>query len=328
MTVHAASLLPRLAHALLAAASLCATLSIAGSYPDKPIRLIVPYPPGGATDIVARSLGQKLYETFGQQVVIDNRAGGGQVIGTDLAAKAAPNGYTLLLATITHAINPSLRAKLPYDSLKDFAPVTLVAASPQILIAHPSVAAKNVTELIALARARPGQLNYASSGNGSGGHLAMELFKSMTGLQIAHVPYKGAGPALTDLIGGQVQIMFTSPLAALPHVRAGKLTALAMAGARRSEAAPELPTVAESGVPGFEASLWYGVLAPAGTPNAVVTALHRALTAALKAADVRDRLLTQGVEPIGSSAREFENFMRSETVKWGKVVKAAGMRPD
>jgi tripartite-type tricarboxylate transporter receptor subunit TctC len=250
------------------------------------------------------------------------------LIGTDLVAKAAPNGYTLLLATITHAINPSLHATLPYDSIKDFAPVTLVAASPQILIAHPSVSAKNVIELIALARAKPGQLNYASSGNGSGGHLAMELFKSMTGVQIAHIPYKGAGPALTDLIGGQAQLMFTSPLAALPHVRAGKLNALAMASARRSEAAPELPTVAESGVPGFEASLWYGILAPAGTPAAVVRTLHDALVAALQAPDVRARLAAQGVEAIGGTPREFQDFIRTETAKWAKVVKAAAIRTD
>ena len=314
-----------LIHILLLA---CAAASAAAAYPERPIRLIVPYPPGGATDIVARSLGQKLTDAFGQQIVVDNRAGGGQVIGTDLVAKAAPNGYTLLLASITHSINPSLHAKLPYDSLGDFAPVTLIAASPQILVAHPAVAAKNVRELIALARARPGQLNYASSGNGSGGHLAMELFKSMTGLTIAHVPYKGAGPALTDLIGGQVELMFTSPLAALPHVKAGKLTALAMASARRSAAAPELPTVAESGVPGFEASLWYGILAPAGTPNSVAAALHRALVAALQAPDVRERFLSQGLEPIGASRREFAEFLRSETAKWAKVIKAAGIRTD
>lgn len=314
--------------ALVAAASLCGTPSIAQTYPDRPIRLIVPYPPGGAADIVGRSLGHKLNDSLGQQIVIDNRAGGGQLIGTDIVAKAAPNGYTLILITITHSINPSLYAKLPYDSIRDFTPVTLVAISPQILVAHPTLPVKNVGELLAYLRARPGQLNYASSGNGAGGHLAMELFKSMAGVQLTHIPYKGAGPALTDLVGGQVKLMFTSPLAALPFVKSGKLTALAMASARRTEAAPDLPTVAESGLPGFEASLWYGVLAPAGTSNAVVATLHQALTAALKAPDVRERLAAQGVEALGSGQREFLDFMRSETVKWAKVVKIAGIKTD
>jgi tripartite-type tricarboxylate transporter receptor subunit TctC len=316
------------ATALAVVISVFAISCAAQAYPDRPIRLVIPYPPGGATDIVARSLGQKLNDSLGQQLVIDNRAGGGQLIGTDIVAKAAPNGYTLILITITHSINPSLYAKLPYDSIKDFAPVTLVAISPQILVAHPSLPVKNVGELLAYLRARPGQINYASSGNGAGGHLAMELFKSMAGVQLTHIPYKGAGPALIDLVGGQVKLMFTSPLAALPFVKSGKLTALAMASARRSEAVPDLPTVAESGLPGFEASLWYGVLAPAGTPNAIIVTLHNALTAALKAPDVRERLAAQGVEALGGGAREFQAFMRSETIKWAKVVKFAGIKTD
>ena len=301
--------------------------ALAQPYPSRPIRLIVPYPPGGATDIVARMLGQKLGDVFGQQVVIDNRAGGGQVIGTDLAAKAAPDGYTLILVSITHTINPALHKKLPYDSIKDFTPITLVAASPQILIVHPSVAAKSVSELIALAKGKAGGLNYASSGNGSGGHLAMELFKSMTGTRMTHIPYKGAGPALTDLIAGQTQAMFTSPLAALPHVKTGKLRALAMASKTRSLAAPDLATVGET-VPGYEASLWYGLLAPAGTAKPIVARLHGEVVTALKLSDVVERLSSQGVEPIGSTPEELAAFMKSETAKWGKVVREANIRLD
>jgi tripartite-type tricarboxylate transporter receptor subunit TctC len=313
--------------AAAAALSMAGAAAQAQPYPSRPIRLIVPYPPGGATDIVARSLGQKLADALKQQIVIDNRGGGGQVIGTDLAAKAAPDGYTLILVTITHTINPALHKKLPYDSLRDFTPITLIAASPQILVVHPSVAAKSVSELIALARAKAGVFNYASSGNGSGGHLAMELFKSMTGIQATHVPYKGAGPALTDLIAGQTQAMFTSPLAALPHVKSGKLRALAMAGKTRSPAAPELATVAET-VPGYEASLWYGLLAPAGTAKPIVGRLYDEFTKALKFADVVERLSSQGVEPVGSGPRELQEFMRAESAKWAKVVTAAGMRAD
>jgi len=313
--------------AIIVALSMTGAAALAQPYPSRPIRLIVPYPPGGATDIVARMLGQKLGDVFGQQVVIDNRAGGGQVIGTDLAAKAAPDGYTLILVSITHTINPALHKKLPYDSIKDFTPITLVAASPQILIVHPSVAAKSVSELIALAKGKAGGLNYASSGNGSGGHLAMELFKSMTGTRMTHIPYKGAGPALTDLIAGQTQAMFTSPLAALPHVKTGKLRALAMASKTRSLAAPDLATVGET-VPGYEASLWYGLLAPAGTAKPIVARLHGEVVTALKLSDVVERLSSQGVEPIGSTPEELAAFMQSETAKWGKVVREANIRLD
>jgi tripartite-type tricarboxylate transporter receptor subunit TctC len=304
------------------ALALLALAVAAQPYPSRPVRLILPYPPGGATDIVARALGQKLGDALGQQFVIDNRGGGGQVIGTALAAEAAPDGYTLILVTITHTINPALHRKLPYDSLADFTPVTLVAASPQILVAHPSVAAKSVSELIALAKAKPGGLNYASSGNGSGGHLAMELFKSMTGVQMTHVPYKGAGPALTDLIGGQVQVMFTSPLAALPHVKTGKLRGIAMASRTRSQAAPDLPTVAET-VPGYEASLWYALLGPARLPQPVVATLNAETIRALRLPDVAERLTGQGVEPAGGTPAELAAFMKSETAKWGKVVREA-----
>jgi len=297
-------------------------------YPHKPIRLIIPYPPGGATDVIARTLAQKLTDAMGQSVVVDNRGGGGQVIGTDLAAKAQPDGYTLIMVTITHSINPGLHKKLPYDSIRDFTPVTLVAASPQILVAHPSLGVSSVKELLNLPKAKTGGINYASSGNGSGGHLAMELFKSMTGLNLVHVPYKGAGPALTDLVGGRVQLMFTSPLAALPHVKSGRLKALAMASRNRSPAAPELPTVSESGVPGFEASLWYGMLAPAGTARGIVTRLHDETAKALQLPDVVERLSSQGVEPIGGSPQELAAFLKLETAKWARVVKQAGIRVD
>ena len=311
-----------------AAAGHAAQSAEIGDYPHKPIRLIIPYPPGGATDVIARTLAQKLTDSMGQSVVVDNRGGGGQVIGTDLAAKALPDGYTLIMVTITHSINPSLHKKLPYDSIRDFAPITLVAASPQILVAHPSLGVGSVKELLNLPKAKTGGINYASSGNGSGGHLAMELFKSMTGLNLVHVPYKGAGPALTDLVGGRVQLMFTSPLAALPHVKSGRLRALAMASRKRSQAAPELPTVAESGVPGFEASLWYGLLAPAGTPRGIVTRLHDVTVKALQLRDVVERLSSQGVEPIGGSPQELAAFLKSETAKWARVVKQAGIRVD
>ena len=225
----------------------CVTTAHAQDYPNRPLRFVVPYPPGGATDIIARTLSQKLYEELGQQVIVDNRPGGGQILGTDIVAKAPPNGYAILLASVTHGINPGLIAKLPYDSLRDFTPISMVATSPNVLVTNARLPVKTVKELISLAKTHPGQLNYASSGNGSGGHLAMELFRSMTGTVMTHVPYKGAGPALTDLIAGQVQLMFTSPLAALPHVRTGKLRVLGVGSSKRTEAAPELVTISEAG---------------------------------------------------------------------------------
>lgn len=298
------------------------------SYPFKPVRLIVPYPPGGATDIVARALAQKFSDSMKQQVVVDNRGGGGQLIGTDLAAKATPDGHTIILVTITHSINPSLHRQLPYDSIRDFSAISLVASSPQILVAHPSLGAGSVRELLSLAHTKPAAINYASSGNGSGGHLAMELFRGMTALRLVHVPYKGAGPALADMLGGQVQLMFTSPLAALPHVKNGRLRALAMASRSRSKAAPDLPTVAESGVPGFEASLWYGLLAPAGTSQPIITRLHTETVKTLRLPDVAERLSSQGVEPHGSTPQELLAFLKAETVKWAAVIRQAGIRLD
>ena len=299
----------------------------AQTYPTKPVRFVVPYPPGGATDILARMIGGKLSNSLGQQFLVDNRPGAGQKIGTGMVAKSAPDGHTILLVSVTHSINPALDANLPYDSLKDFAPITLAASSPNVVVVHPSVPVKSVKQLIALAKSRPGELNMATSGNGSGGHLAGALFQSMTGVKMTTVPYKGGGPAYVDLIGGQVQVMFTSPNPTLSYAKAGKLRALAMTGAKRSPAAPELPTIAEAaGLPAYEASLWYGIVAPAGTPGPIVQLLHREMTKALATPDVREPLAARGVEVIGSTPEEFVKHIRSETEKWAKVIKEANIR--
>ncbi len=300
----------------------------AQTYPNRPIRLVVPYPPGGATDIISRGVAQKLTDSLGQQVVVDNRGGGGQIIGTDLVAKAAPNGYTLLLPSVTHSINPGLHAKLPYDSIKDFTPITLVGSGANVLVLHPSVAARSVGELIALLKSNPGKMNYASSGNGSGGHLAAELFKSMAGVSMTHIPYKGGGPAYVDLIAGQVSLMFTSPVPTLPHVRTGKLRALATTGAARSSALPHLPTISEAGLKGYEASLWYGILAPAGLPAEIVALLHKEIVKALSSPDIKERFTGLGVDIVGSTSREFAEHIRVETKKWLKVIKDASIRAD
>jgi tripartite-type tricarboxylate transporter receptor subunit TctC len=294
-------------------------------YPDRPIRLVVPYPPGGAADIMGRTLAQKLADDLGQQVIIDNRAGGGQIIGTEIVAKAAPDGYTLLQASVTHAINPGLVAKLTYDSVNDFAPVSVLAESPLVLVVHPSVPVKSTRELIAFAKARPGRLNYASSGNGSGGHLAMELFRSMTNTDMVHVPYKGAGPALTDLIAGQVQLMITSPLAAVPYVKSGRLRLLGVSSKVRSTALPDVPTVGES-VPGYEATLWYAVLAPGRTPKAIIGKLNAAIQTALASPNVRDIFAKSGVDALGGSPIELSKFLAQETEKWRSVIGSAGIR--
>jgi len=305
-----------------------AGMAPAQDFPNRPLRLVVPYPPGGATDIIARTLSQKLFEVFGQQVIVDNRPGGGQILGTDIVAKAPPNGYTLLLASVTHGINPGLVAKLPYDSVRDFTPVSMVAVSPNVLVINARLPVKSVKELIALAKSHPGQLNYASSGNGSGGHLAMELFRSMTGTVMTHVPYKGAGPALTDLIAGQVQLMFTSPLAALPHVRTGKLRVLGVGSLKRTDAAPELVTIAEAGVPGFDAPLWYAILGPAGVADDIVTKLNGGFKSILAMHDVRERFSSNGVDATYSTASELGAHIGREIEKWRKVILAAGIRPD
>ena len=301
----------------------------ADAYPQRAIRLIVPYPPGGAGDIVGRLLAARLTDALGQQVVVDNRGGGGQIIATELTAKAPPDGHTLFLASATHSINPGLRrGKLPYDTLKDFAPITLVAESPLVFIAHPALGVSNIKELVAAAKARPGRINYASSGPGTGGHLSVELLKFYTGIDVVHVPYKGAGPALIDLVGGQVQMMCTSPLPAMPHVKAGRLKALGMTSRTRSRAAPDIPTVAEQVAPGYESSLWYALLAPAATPQTVIKRVHAETVKILKAPELAGQLLSQGAEPVGNSPRELAKFIAEEISRWTKVIEQANIRTE
>ena len=303
--------------------------ALAQPYPSKPTRLIVPYPPGGSADILARAIGAKLGDQLGQPVVIDNRPGAGTIIGTEATAKAAPDGYTVMLGTVSsHAINPALNAKLPFDPVKDFTPVSLVASIPFVMLVHPSLPAETVQELIALARARPGQLNYASAGNGTSNHLAGELFKSMTGIDMVHVPYKGSAPALTDLLAGQVPVMFDLALTALPHVRSGAARGLAVTSKERSPVAPKLPTVAESGVPGYEVSAWFGVFAPAGVPPAATQRLNAELVKVMRQPAVRARLASQGADALSSTPEAFSAYLKDEIGKWAKVVKASGMKLD
>jgi tripartite-type tricarboxylate transporter receptor subunit TctC len=301
----------------------------AQTYPTKPIRMVVPFPPGGTTDILGRVAAQKLSEALGQQVIVDNRPGAGGNIGTEAVAKSPPDGYTLLTdpgSTLT--INPSLFAKLPFDPLKDFAPITILAAVPNLLVVHPSLPVRNVKELIALAKSKPGQLNYASSGAGQSTHLSMELFKSMAKVNMIHVPYKGSSPAITDLLGGHVLLMFDNMPSALPHAKAGKLRGIAVSTAKRSPVTPDVPTVAESGLPGFEVSVWFAVLAPATTPREIVDRLNGILVKALHAPDVRERLSSQGAEPIGDTPADFTAVMKRDLVKWAKVVKDADIKLD
>ena len=313
----------------------CATLLLwsspvlaAESYPARPIRFVVPFPPGAATDALARIIGQKLAEGVGQPVVVDNRAGAGGTLGTDVVAKAVPDGYTLLMAGAAHAINASLYARLPYDPQRDFAAVTLVAFLPNVLVAHPGVPAANIRELVALAKARPGQLNYASGGSGSTAHLAMELLKTNAGIDVVHVPYKGGGQAMNDLLGGQVSLLFTSLYSAQPQVKAGKLRALGVASAKRTPFAPEVPTIAESGLPGYSVIAWYGVMVPAQTPPATVARLHAEIAKGLKTPDSQERFAGQGAELVVNTPAEFAAHVRTEIAKWAKVVKATGARVD
>ena len=303
--------------------------SHAASYPDRPVRLIVTYPAGGPADIAARALAQKLGELWGQQVVVDNRAGAGGIIGTELAAKAAPDGYTLLHGTAAGLIiNSLLMKKLPYDAFRDFAPVSMVVMVPQLLVLHPGMPVNSLKEMIALAKAKPGQLNYASVGAGSPNHLGMELLKSMSGIDMVHVPYKGATPAVADLIAGQVQLMFNGMSSVLPHVASGKLKAIAIGSARRSAAAPDVPTVAEAGLPGFEYIAWNGNFAPAATPRAIVLKLNADIRKALAAPDVVQRLSSLGSEPAAGTPEEFAAYLKQDYARWSAVVKAAGIKTE
>jgi tripartite-type tricarboxylate transporter receptor subunit TctC len=298
-------------------------------YPNRPIRWIVPLPPGGGADIVARTIAERLSRNLGQQVIVDNRPGGGTVIGAELAARSAPDGYTLLLGTATtHAINASLVKNLPYDPIKDFSPVSLVAVLPQIIVAHPSLPAHTLKELISLARKRPGEINFASTGNGSANHLGAEMLKSVAKVNMVHVPYKGASPALTDLLAGNVQFMFTTIPPALPHVKSGRLKALAVAQAKRSALLPGLPTTGEAGAPGVEASSWNGVLVRAGTPKEIIGKLHGEIVQVMTLADVRERLSAAGVEPFANTPAEFAAYIDSETARYAKVVRESGARVD
>ena len=298
------------------------------SYPVKPVRVIVPWPPGGGTDIFARSIGQKLNEAWNQQVIVDNRPGAAGNIGAAAAAKSPPDGYTMLLATITLATSPSLYKSLGYDPLRDLEPVTLIAGVPHLLVVHPSLPVKNVKELVALAKARPGELNYASAGVGSPFHLAAELFNLLGAVKMTHVSYKGGGPAVTEVMGGQVQVTFANLLAVLPQVQAGKLRALGITTAQRSNAAANIPTIAEGGLKGYDFTSWFGMLVPAGTSKDIVQKVSDDIGKALKLPDLRERLTRDGADIIASSPQEFGAYMRGETAKWSKVIKEAGIKPE
>ena len=320
----------RTARAVLGAivfAAVAGTATAQTDYPVRPVRIIVPSSPGGGTDILSRLLAPQLSERLRQPVVVDNRPGAGSIIGNELVAKAAPDGYTLLMGISTLAILPAMHKKLSYDALRELATITQVIAAPNILVVHPSLPARSVKELIAIARKRPGEINYASAGLGTNPHLSMELFLSMAGIKMVHVAYKGLGPAIIDLLAGHVVVSTATMLTGLPHVKSGRLRALGVTGAKRSHVLPEVPTVAEAGVPGYEAVQWYGLLAPAQTPRDIIMRLHGAMTSALQAASIREKMAIDGVQPVGNTPDEFARFLRAETDKWGKVVRAAGIVP-
>ena len=298
---------------------------MAQTFPSKPIRIVVPFTPGGPNDILARMIGQRYTAVWGQQTLVDNRPGGGTVIGTDIVAKAPADGHTLLMVSTSHAANPSLMSKLPFDTLRDFVSVGQAVSSPNVLVVHPSVPARNTRELLDIAKARPGQITFASGGSGAATHLAGELLTILGGVEMTHIPYKGAGPATIDLISGQVTWMFGTILPTIPHVRAGKLRALAVSGKRRAEVLPEVPTVAEH-VPGFEASSWYGVFAPAGTPAEVIIKLNQEMARALTPVEVRQRLAAEGTEVVAGNPEDFMQLFRAEAAKWARVIKQAGIR--
>ena len=315
-----------LATALLACLPLIAAAQ--GDFPNKAIRIVVPFPPGGATDAAARLVATKMSEKWGQPVVVDNRAGAGGNVGSDLVAKSAPDGYTLVMGvTGSHAINTSLYSRMPYDPVADFVAISQVAVVPNVLVVHPSVPAQSLVELVALAKREPGKLNYASLGNGTAAHLGMEMLKSAAGIDIAHVPYKGSAPAVSDLLAGQVQVMVDGLPSALPHVKAGKLRAIALTSLHRAPALPDLPTIAET-YPGFYADAWSGLFAPKGTPQAVVDKLSVEVQRILQMPEVREKLVALGAEPVGSTQAEFNAHVRREIDKWARVVKTSGARVD
>lgn len=311
----------------LAFVLVCGTAWAQG-YPNKPVRMVVPFPPGGSTDIVARAVAQKLSEAWGQPVIVENRAGGGTTIGTDAVAKSAPDGYTLLMAPAPFTINPSLLSKLPYDPLADFAPITLVYTTPLVLVVYPGVQAKSVSEFIALAKAKPRQLNFGSSGTGGSNHLAGELFNAMAGVKMVHIPYKGNAPALADLVGGHVDAVFNGLTSAVSLVKGGKLRALAVTSLRRAEVLPEIPTLDESGLKGFEAVAWSGIIAPARTPREVIVRIYADVKKIVQMPEFRERLKDEGSDPVGNTPEEYAAFIRAEIAKWAKVIKFANVKAD
>ena len=317
----------RIVSALIALAALGFACTLAAqTYPARPIRLVVAQSAGGNADFVSRQYAQRLAERFGKQIVVDNRPGGAGVIGTEIVARAVPDGYTLLLAPTGHAINPSLYSKLPFHPLRDFAPVSLLATSSSVIVVNPQLPARNVTELIALAKARPGKLHFASSGMAAATHLSGELFKSMARVDIVHVAYKGAPPALVDLMSGQVEMMFASPPSALPLVRGGRLRAIATTGSKRAAYLPDVPTASESGLPGFETTIWQALLAPARTPPAVIERLYREIAAIAALPDLRERLAADGAEPVGSTPQQCAAHLAAEIARYAKVIKEIGLK--
>ncbi|HZM43656.1 MAG TPA: tripartite tricarboxylate transporter substrate binding protein [Burkholderiales bacterium] len=299
---------------------------MAQSYPSKAIRMIVPFPPGGGNDIIGRLLAQRIGESLGQQVIVDNRGGAGSTLGTDLTAKAPPDGHTLLITNIALAVNATLYPKLPYDTLRDLTAVTQIGWQPNVLVVHPSMPAKSLRDLLALARARPGELIYGSGGVGSAGHLATELLRMMTRVQMVHVPYKGLGPALTDLAGGHVLILISTVASAMPHVKSGRIRALAVTTLHRSAVLPQVPTMNEAGASGYEFSTWYGLFVPSATPRAIIDRLNRETAKALSTPDLKEQFAAQGIEGSPTSAEAFSAYVRNEVAKWGKVVKASGAK--
>ncbi|MEQ1773784.1 MAG: tripartite tricarboxylate transporter substrate binding protein [Burkholderiales bacterium] len=294
-------------------------------YPNKPIRIVIALAPGGGVDTSGRLLGQKFTDAWGQQSVSENRPGAGGTIATELVARSAPDGYTLLMVSMGHVITPALY-KLSYDGIKDFAPISLFVQSPSVLAVHPSLPVKTVKDLITFTKARPNEILFSSSGNGSGQHLSMELINRMAGVQLVHVPYKGTAPSIVDLVGGRVSVTVASAISTMPNVRSGRLRALAVASAKRSPSVPELPTVAEAAIPGFAVDQWYGLFAPAGTPRDIVNKLHGEIAKTVAQPDSKERLLAMGLDPVGSSPDEFTAYLKTETVKWGKLVRDAGIR--
>ena len=305
-----------------------APLVTAQAYPVKPVRMIVPFVPGGNTDIIGRVFSPKLSELLGQQIVVENRGGAGSTIGTELVARATPDGYTILMVSAAHTINPAMIKKLPYDSVKDFAPVSIIADVPTAFVVHPSLPAKTVKEFIAIARARPGEINYSTAGRGTVGHLAAELLSSTARIKLVHVPYKGTGQSMVDLVAGHVQMQLSSMPAAIQHVRTGRLRMIAQTGKQRSGAAPEVPTMEQAGLPGFVVSSGFGMLAPAATPRPIIDRLHAALVKALNDPAVKDNLAKQGAEIVASTPEEYDQFNRAEIAKWLKVAREAGISPE